>query len=141
MAFAQRKLFDFVKVYLHATICRREIVKQIGACKWRPDARAISVRHVGRFGKSLWSIHRFSRVGADFTAQAYVSLRKVVDVESKPARKKRSFDEKEINLLISQWSEYPCLFDKTNPDHKDENKRDIAGQQLEIAESLNEALD
>ena len=29
----------------------REIVKQIGACKWRPDARAISVRHVGRFGK------------------------------------------------------------------------------------------
>ena len=43
----------------------------------------------------------------------------MADVESKPARKKRSFDEKEINLLISQWSEYPCLFDKTNPDHKD----------------------
>ena len=105
-------------------ICRpREIVKQIGACKWRPDARAISVRHVGRFGKNLWSLHRFSRVGADFTAQAYVSLRKMADVESKPARKKRSFDEKEINLLISQWSEYPCLFDKTNPDHKDQNKR------------------
>ena len=39
----------------------------------------------------------------------------------------------------SQWSEYPCLFDKTNPDHKDQNKRDIARQQ--IAESLNEALD
>ena len=53
--------------------------------------------------------------------------------------KKRSIDEKEINLLISQWSEYPCLFDKTNPDHKDQNKRNIAGQQ--IAESLNEALD
>ena len=35
-------------------ICRpREIMKQIGACKWRPDARAISVRHVGRFGKNL----------------------------------------------------------------------------------------
>ena len=47
----------------------------------------------------------------------------MADVESKPARKKRSFDEKEINLLISQWSEYPCLFDKTNPDHKDQNKR------------------
>ena len=29
----------------------REIMKQIGACKWRPDARAISVRHVCRFGK------------------------------------------------------------------------------------------
>ena len=79
------------------------------------------------------------RVGADFTAQAYVSLRKMADVESKPARKKRSFDEKEINLLISQWSEYPCLFDKTNPDHKDQNKRDIARQQ--IAKSLIEALD
>ena len=105
-------------------ICRpREIVKQIGACKWRPDARAISVRHVGRFGKNLWSLHRVSRVGADFTAQAYVSLRKMADVESKPAGKKRSFDEKKINLLISQWSEYPCLFDKTNPDHKDQNKR------------------
>ena len=63
----------------------------------------------------------------------------MADVESKPARKKRSFDEKEINLLISQWSEYPCLFDKTNPDHKDQNKQDIARQQ--IAESLNEALD
>ena len=63
----------------------------------------------------------------------------MVDVESKPARKKRSFDEKEINLLISQWSEYPFLFDKTNPDHKDQNKRDIAGQQ--IAGSLNEASD
>ena len=113
-----------LKAYSHAAICRpREIVKQIGACKWRPDARAISVRHVGRFGKNLWSLHRFSRVGADFTAQAYVSLRKMADVESKPARKKRSFDEKEINLLISQWSEYPCLFDKTNPDHKDQNKR------------------
>ena len=62
----------------------------------------------------------------------------MVDVESKAVRKKKSFDEKEINL-ISQWSEYPCLFDKTNPDHKDQNKRDIAGQQ--IAESLNEALD
>ena len=37
--------------------------------------------------------------------------------------KTRSFDEKEINLLMSQWSEYPCLFDKTNPDHKDQNKR------------------
>ena len=71
--------------------------------------------------------------------RTYLSLRKVVDVESKPARKKRSFDEKEINLLISQWSEYPCLFDKTNPDHKDQNKRDIAGQQ--IAGSLNEASD
>ena len=82
-------------------ICRsREIVKQIGACKWRPDAHAISVRHVGRFGKSLWSLHRFSRDGADFTAQAYVSLRKMADVESKSVRKKRSFDEKEINLLI-----------------------------------------
>ena len=68
-----------------------------------------------------------------------ISLRKMADVESKPAGKKRSFDEKEINLLISQWSEYPCLFDKTNPDHKDQNKRDIARQQ--IAESLNEALD
>ena len=63
----------------------------------------------------------------------------MADVESKSARKKRSFDEKQINLLISQWSEYPCLFDKTNPDHKDQNKRDIARQQ--IAESLNEALD
>ena len=105
-------------------ICRpREIVKQIGAFKWRPDARAISVRHVDRFGKNLWSLHRFSRVRADFTAQAYVSLRKMADVESKLARKKRSFDEKEINLLISQWSECPCLFDKTNPDHKDQNKR------------------
>ena len=62
----------------------------------------------------------------------------MVDVESKTARKKRSFDEKEINL-ISQWSEYPCLFDKTNPDHKDQNKPDIAGQQ--IAESLNQSLD
>ena len=51
-----------------------------------------------------------------------VSLRKMADVESKPARKKRSFDEKEINLLISQWSEYPCLFYKTNLDHKDQNK-------------------
>ena len=49
-----------LKAYLHAAICLRfvvpicrprEIVKQIGACKWRPDARAISVRHVGRFGK------------------------------------------------------------------------------------------
>ena len=67
----------------------------------------------------------------DFPAQAYVG--------SKPSRKKRSFDEKEINLLISQWSEYPCLFDKPNPDHKDQNKRDIARQQ--IAESLNKALD
>ena len=63
----------------------------------------------------------------------------MADVESQLARKKRSFDEKEINLLISQWSEYPCLFDKTNPDHKDQNKWDIARQQ--IAESLNEALD
>ena len=78
-------------------------------------------------------------VGADFTAQAYVSLCKMADVESKSARKKRSFDEKEINLLISQWSEFPCLFDKTNPDHKDQNKLDIARQQ--IAESPNEALD
>jgi len=60
---------------------------------------------------------------ADFTAQAYVSLRKMADVESKPARKKRSFDEKEIIFLISQWSEYPCLFDKTNPEHKDQKKR------------------
>ena len=40
---------------------------------------------------------------------------------------------------MSQWSEYPCLFAKTNPDHKDQNKWDIARQQ--IAESLNEALD
>ena len=63
----------------------------------------------------------------------------MVDVETKPAGKKRSLDEKEINLLISQCSEYPCLFDKTNLDHKDQNKRDIAGQQ--IAESLNEASD
>jgi len=47
----------------------------------------------------------------------------MADVESKPAREKRSFDEKEINLLISQWSEYPCLFAKTNPDHKDQKKR------------------
>ena len=31
------------------------------------------------------------------------------------------------------------LYHKTNPDHKDQNKRDIARQQ--IAESLNEALD
>ena len=44
--------------------------------------------------------------------------------------KTRSFDEKEINLLISQWSEYPCLFDKTNPEHKDQNKRDIARADL-----------
>ena len=51
-------------------------------------------------------------------------------LKSKPARKKRSFDEKEINLLISQWSEYPCHFDKTNPDHKDQNKRDIARADL-----------
>ena len=50
--------------------------------------------------KNLWSLHRFYRVGADFTAQAYVSLRKMADVESKSVRKKRSFDEKEINLLI-----------------------------------------
>ena len=66
----------------------------------------------------------------------------MVDVESKAVRKKKSFDEKEINL-ISQWSEYPCLFDKTNLDHKDQNKPDIAGQQIiqQIAESLNEALD
>ena len=63
----------------------------------------------------------------------------MADVESKSARKKRSFDEKVINHLISQWSEYPCLFDKTNPDHKDQNKQVIARQQ--IAESLNEALD
>ncbi len=63
----------------------------------------------------------------------------MADVESKPAGKKRSFDEKEINLLISKWSEYPYLFDKTNPDHKDQNKRDISRQQ--IAESLIEALD
>ena len=83
------------------------------------------------FENNLCLLHRFSCVRANFTAQAYVG--------SKPAWKKRSFDEKEINLLISQWSEYPCLFDKTNPDHKDQNKRDIAGQQ--IAESLNEALD
>ena len=47
----------------------------------------------------------------------------------KLARKKTSFDEKEINL-ISQWSEYPCLFDKTNPDHKDQNKRDNKLQNL-----------
>ena len=47
----------------------------------------------------------------------------MADVESKPARKKRSFDEKEINLLISQWSEYHCLFDKPNRDHKDQNKQ------------------
>ena len=33
----------------------------------------------------------------------------------------------------------PCLFDKTNPDHKDQNKQDIAQQQ--IAESLNAVLD
>ena len=61
------------------------------------------------------------------------------DVESKPAWKKGSFHEKEIDLLRLQWLEYPCLFDKTNRDHKDQNKRDIARQQ--IAESLNEALD
>ena len=63
----------------------------------------------------------------------------MADVESKSARKKRSFDEKVINLLISQWSEYPCLFDKTNPDHKDQNKQVIARQQ--IAVSINKALD
>ena len=54
-------------------------------------------------------------------------------LKSKPARKKlRSFDEKEISLLtcISQWSEYPCHFDKTNPDHKDQHKRDIARANL-----------
>ena len=50
----------------------------------------------------------------------------MADVENKPAGEKRSFDEKEINLLISQWSEYPCLFNKTIPEHKDQNKRDIA---------------
>ena len=44
--------------------------------------------------------------------------------------KTRSFDEKEIDLLMSQWSEYPCLFDKTNPEHKDQNKRDIARADL-----------
>ena len=51
-------------------------------------------------------------------------------LKSKPARKKRSFDEKEINLSISQWLEYPCHFDKTNPDLKDQNKRDIARADL-----------
>ena len=100
---------------------------------WRKSARVNGDPMRARFqsdmsadwGKNLWSLHRFSHIGADFTAQAYmyVSLCKMADVENKPARKKRSFDEKEINLLISQWSEYPCLFDKTNPDHKDQNKR------------------
>ena len=56
------RMANWLKAYLHAAICLRfvvpicrprEIVKQIGACKWRPDARAISVRHVGRFGKNL----------------------------------------------------------------------------------------
>ena len=53
--------------------------------------------------------------------------------------KKDRLMKRRSTVLISQWSEYPCLLDKTNPDHKDQNKRDIARQQ--IAESLNEALD
>ena len=92
-------------------ICRpREIVKQIGACKWRPDARAISVRHVPRFGKNLWSLHRFSCVGADFTAQAYVSLRKMADVESKPGRE-ATLCQNILNALriIARISKFRCF--------------------------------
>ena len=100
-------------------ICRpREIVKQIGECKWRPDARAISVRHVGRFGKNLWSLHRFSRVGADFTAQAYVSLRKMADVESKPARKKGRLMKRRSTFLYHSGRNIPAFLTKLVPTTK-----------------------
>ena len=108
-----------LKAYSHAAICRpREIVKQIGACKWRPDARAISVRHVGRFGKNLWSLHRFSRVGADFTAQAYVSLREMADVEVNLLGKKGLLTERWSTFLYHSGRNIPAFLTKLIPTTK-----------------------
>ena len=69
-------------------------------------------------------------------------LKKMADVEGSKSkatsRKTRSFEEKEISLLIAAWTEYPCLFDKGDKDYHDKNKQDIAKE--EIAKSLNEAF-
>ena len=121
-----------LKAYSHAAICRpREIVKQIGACKWRPDARAISVRHVGRFGKNLWSLHRFSRVGADFTAQSYVSLRKMADVESKPTRKKGRLMKTRSTFLYHSGRNIPAFLTKLIPTTKTKTNETLLGNKLQ----------
>ena len=45
-------------------------------------------------------------------------------------RKSRSFSEAETTLLIAEWYKYPCLYDKSNKEYHDRNKRDMAKQQI-----------
>ena len=73
------------------------------------------------------------------TKRMYPSLRKMADVESKPARKKSRLMKRRSTFLYHIGRNIPAFFDKASPNHKDQNKRDIARQQ--IAESLNEAFD
>ena len=54
-------------------------------------------------------------------------------------KKARSFDEKEIEIIISEWIKYPCLYEKVNPGYHDKNKRDIA--KGEIAKAVNETFE
>ena len=75
------------------------------------------------------------------TAMSITILRKNKDSKWRkwcPKRKARSFEEKEISLLIAEWIKYPCLYKKGNRNYHDRNKRDIS--KLQIANSLNEAL-
>ena len=103
-----------LKAYLHAAICRpREIVKHTGACKWRPDACAISVRHVGRFGKNL-----IFRVGADFTAQAYVSFEKWRTLKINLLGKKGLLMKRRSTFLYHSGRNIPAFLTKLFPNTK-----------------------
>ena len=45
-------------------------------------------------------------------------------------RKSRSFSEVETTLVSAEWYKYPCLYDKSNKEYHDRNKRDMAKQQI-----------
>ena len=104
-----------------------------------------------RFRKSVAVQQIFVESGRHFQRSRSMSIKvlrkehayeteviKMADRKTLKGPKSRSFEEKEISLLIAEWIKYTCLYDKGNKEYHDKNKREIA--RTHIAKPLNEQL-
>ena len=145
-----------LKAGLHAAICQSDLSARQCWCANRtciltPDLRPIRENENRPDSENLLHCNRFLRSRADTFKEAGMSIKmlskkhaykteaiKMTEKKTLTGPTLRSFQEKEISLLIAEWIKYPCLYDKGNKDYHDRNKREIA--RTHIAKSLNEQL-